>query len=99
MKQIGIACALAVLLSSAVGAEVEGLLGYWSFDEAGGGIAGDASGNGNDGKVHGAAFVKSPKGHALGFDGADDFVVCAASKSLQQVERAGTIELWRTNDL
>ncbi len=94
MKQIGIACALAVLLSSAVGAEVEGLLGYWSFDEAGGAIAGDASGNGNDGTIHGATFVTSPKGHALGFDGVDDFVLCAASKSLQQVERAGTIELW-----
>ena len=94
MKQIGIAWALAVLLSSAVGAEIEGLLGYWSFDEAGGEIARDVSGNGNDGKIHGAAFVKSPKGHALGFDGVDDFVACGASKSLQQLERAGTIELW-----
>ena len=94
MKQIGIAWALAVLLSSAAGAEIEGLVGYWSFDEAGGGVAGDASGNGNDGTIHGAAFVKSPKGHALGFDGADDFVACAASKSLQQLERAGTIAFW-----
>ena len=94
MKQIGIAWALAVLLSSAVGAEIEGLVGYWPFDEAGGEVAGDASGNENDGTIHGAAFVKSPKGHALGFDGVDDFVACGASKSLQQLERAGTIELW-----
>ena len=94
MKQIGIAWALAVLLSSAVGAEVEGLVGYWPFDEAGGEVAGDASGNENDGTIHGAAFVKSPKGHALGFDGVDDFVECEASKSLQQLELAGTIELW-----
>ena len=50
--------------------------------------------SGAGGTIHGAAFVKSPKGHALGFDGVDDFVACAASKSLQQLERAGTIELW-----
>ena len=55
MKQIGIAWALAVLLSSAVGAEIEGLVGYWPFDEAGGEVAGDASGNENDGTIHGAA--------------------------------------------
>jgi len=94
MKQIGLAWALAVLLSSAIGAEIKGTVGYWSFDEAAGEVARDASGNGNDGTIHGAKFVKSPKGFALKFDGEDDFVECEASKSLQQLELAGTIELW-----
>jgi hypothetical protein len=94
MKQIGIAWALAVFLSSAIGAEIKGTVGYWSFDEAAGDVARDASGNGNDGNIQGAKFVKSPKGFALKFDGEDDFVECEANKSLQQLELAGTIELW-----
>jgi hypothetical protein len=64
---------------------------HYAFDE---GTATDASGTGNDGTIHGAEFVASPRGRALRFDGSDDFVECGTSEGLKQLERAGTLELW-----
>ena len=52
------------------------LILHYAFDEGAGTRAGDSSGTGNDGAIHGAAFVKSPRGRALRFDGVDDFVEC-----------------------
>ena len=75
-------------------AEDKRLVAQYSFDEGAGTQAKDGSGKGNDGKIQGATFVKGPKGYALKFDGVDDFVDCGVDKSLQQLELAGTIELW-----
>jgi hypothetical protein len=52
------------------------LLGHWPLDEGGGTVAGDVSGNGNDGTlVNGAAFEASTGDGSLSavrFDGVDD---------------------------
>ena len=72
----------------------KGLIVHYTFDAGESSQAKDQSGTGNDGTIHGAGFVESPKGHALQFDGVDDFVDCGTDESLQQIELAATIELW-----
>jgi hypothetical protein len=59
-----------------------GLVGWWRFDEGTGTIAGDSSGNGNNGTIYGATWVPGKDGTALIFDGTDDYVECPASASL-----------------
>ena len=69
--------ALAVLLvplAAVVCAQDKSLIGHWTFDEAAGEVARDSSGNGRDGKVHGATWTKGVTGGALRFDGKDDYV-------------------------
>jgi len=91
------ACAslfLVLVVGSLSWAADQRLVAYYSFEQGSGAQAKDESGRGNHGKIHGASFAKSLKGHALCFDGADDFVDCGAGESLQQLELAGTIELW-----
>jgi hypothetical protein len=39
-----------------------GLVGHSTFDEGSGDIVKDLSGHGNEGRVHGATFVPSPRG-------------------------------------
>ena len=73
-------------------AEEKGLIGLWKFDEGKGNIVKDLSGNGNDGKIHGAAWVKDKLGKALSFDGIDDCVTIQLRSSLDS--KSFTIELW-----
>lgn len=47
----------------------QGLVGYWSFDEGAGAIAGDSSGSGNHGTITGATWVGGKRGKALSFPG------------------------------
>ena len=55
--------------------ELDGLVGWWKFDETNGPIAYDSSGNGNDGNLSGGPTWTSGKiGGALSFDGVDDYV-------------------------
>ena len=56
----------------------EGLVGYWNFNEG----SDDKSGNRNDGKTHGAEYVKCETGYALQFDGVDDYVSLGEGKGL-----------------
>jgi hypothetical protein len=72
----------------------KGLVAHYTFDAGEGSQAKDQSGTGNDGTIHGAGFVESPKGHALRFDGVDDFVDGGTDESLRQIELAATVELW-----
>ena len=52
-----------------------GLVGYWSFDEGGGTVARDASGNNNHGTLtNGPKWTQGKSGGALQFDGKDDYV-------------------------
>ncbi len=55
-----------------------GLVAHWPLDEGAGTVARDTSGNGNgnDGKVLGAQWVKVPGGHGLEFDGLNSYVDC-----------------------
>jgi len=60
----------------------QGLVAWWNFDEGSGDVLPDRSGNNNDGKIHGAGWVKSGKGYALRFDGVDDYVTFKDTPSL-----------------
>ena len=52
----------------------ESITGMWLFDEGKGGVATDASENGNDGEIHDAKWVDGKFGKALEFDGAGAWV-------------------------
>ncbi|MFH0795443.1 MAG: LamG domain-containing protein [Candidatus Omnitrophota bacterium] len=71
----------------------EGLAGWWKFDEGSGEILHDSSGNGNDGKIYGATWVKGKTACALLFDHKDDYVNCGNSTSLQ-IDGPLTITTW-----
>jgi hypothetical protein len=65
--------ALLVVLASAgtgLGSLSDGLVAYYPFN----GNANDASGNGNNGTVHGATFGNGVYGQALNLDGIDSYV-------------------------
>jgi hypothetical protein len=47
--------------------KLPGLIAYWPFDEGDGDKAADASGNGNDGTIKGAKWIKGIRGKALWF--------------------------------
>ncbi len=76
------------------------LVGYWKFNEGSGSVAGDSSGLGNDGTIHGASWVSgSPDGStALSFDGVNDYVEVPDSSSLD-ITDAITIEAWIKRDV
>jgi hypothetical protein len=61
-----------VLISDAL---LNGLVGWWKFDETNGTVAYDSSGNGNDGNLtNGPTWTSGKIGGALSFDGVDDWV-------------------------
>ena len=74
--------------------QVTGLAAYYPFD----GNANDESGNGNDGKVHGATLTKDRFGNpdsAYSFDG-NSYIDCGAGKTLQigGARKSWTIAFW-----
>ncbi|RLE36802.1 hypothetical protein DRJ23_06845, partial [Candidatus Acetothermia bacterium] len=71
------------------------LRAHWAFNEGSGATAGDSSGNGNNGTIHGASWVSgSPDGStALSFDGSGDYVAVPASASLAITGKI-TVEAW-----
>jgi chitodextrinase len=52
-----------------------GLLGYWNFDENGGTVAHDSTGNGYNGTVNGATWTTGKINTALGFNGTSNYVL------------------------
>ena len=55
---------------------LDGLLGWWKFDDGSGTVANDSSGNGNHGNLtNGPIWTTGKIGGALSFDGVDDKVV------------------------
>ncbi len=71
-----------------------GLVAAYGFDETGGTVAGDASGNGNTGTVSGAAWATGGRyGGALSFDGVNDWVTVAGAASLD-LPTGMTLEAW-----
>ena len=53
---------------------LNGLVGWWKFDEGSGTVAYDSSGNGNNGNLtNGPTWVTGKIGGALSFDGLDDY--------------------------
>jgi N-acetylneuraminic acid mutarotase len=59
---------------------LDGLVGWWKFDETSGTVAYDSSGNGNDGNLmNGPTWATGKIGGALNFDGTNDYVKIGAS--------------------
>ncbi len=66
---ISIVFGIVLVISPALSAPPSGAVGHWSFDEGGGPIAGDSSGNGFDGTIIGAVHTPGVSHHALDFTG------------------------------
>lgn len=66
-------------------APTDGLVGYWTLDEASGTFV-DSSGEGNDGGAVGGGIAyrsaNGVRGYAAGFDGVDDGIIVVASPEL-----------------
>ena len=69
------------------------LLGDWRFDEGGGDVAGDRSGQGNDGEIRGADWVQGKFGTALHFGGHNAYVSIPGIASLDASNEL-TVEAW-----
>jgi hypothetical protein len=71
-----------------------GLVSYWTFDEASGTTAYDRSGNGNDGALtNGPTWTSGKVGGALSFDGVNDYVDIP-SNSVLNPTTAITVSAW-----
>lgn len=87
---------LLLALTSMTGAPApanERLVAHWSFDEGGGDVARDLTGNGHRATLNGPQWVRSPRGHALRFDGVDDIVTYADVDSMN-LEGDLTLMVW-----
>jgi Concanavalin A-like lectin/glucanases superfamily/Right handed beta helix region len=62
------------------------LIGHWKFDEGAGNSVHDASGNSFTGTVVGAKWVPGKSGHALLFDGKNEFVRISPMKRFDTVQ-------------
>jgi len=68
---------------------------YWRLNEGARSVAGDSSGNGNDGTISGASWVSGSPDEttALSFDGTGDYVEVPDDASLR-LDGAFTLEAW-----
>ena len=84
---------LSLWIAAQPAAAQDGLVAHWDFNEGQGDALHDRSGNGNDGTIHGAQWVKTNDGYALAFDGVDDYVDCGNGPSLD-ITGSITVEAW-----
>ena len=85
------------MLAFSVHAGDSSLLAHWSFDEGKGSAARDLTGNGFDAQIAGPLYVRSPRGHALRFDGKDDTVTYATHPRML-IEGDLTLLVWVKTD-
>ncbi len=71
----------------------DGLVAHWALDEGAGSVAGDSLGTAGAGEIHGAAWTTGLGGHALEFDGVDDYVEVASLPPVASLG-AGSIAIW-----
>ncbi|MBM4050802.1 MAG: LamG domain-containing protein, partial [Planctomycetes bacterium] len=71
----------------------KGLLAHWKFDEGQGDMAADSSGNGFDGDLYAAEWVRGPFGTALRFNGEDAYVQVPEIAALNGSDEL-TVEAW-----
>lgn len=77
----------------------KGLVAYWSFDEAQGDTASDASGNHNPAKLlNGPSRVSGIAGRALQFNGTSNYLEIPPSPSLNSIKSQVTIMAWIKTD-
>ena len=99
-RAITTVAALAVFFTLSAMAADPGLVLHYGFEEGQGDIAKDLSGNGNNGKLHKARWVKGAFGSALEFNGIDSFVDCGSNPTLDTTT-TGSLSVWfyPTHDL
>ena len=78
---------------------VEGLVGYWNFNEGSGTTLTDQTSNDNDGTIYGATWstdVPTPpdNNYSLSFDGEDDYVEIAGNTDLVAQNNIISINAW-----
>ena len=88
---------LAAALAQPVATRDDGLVAHWSFDEGEGTVARNLAGSGLDAKIDGPVHVRSPRGHALRFDGKDDTVTYATHPNML-IEGDLTLLVWVKTD-
>ena len=71
-----------------------GLAAHWDFNEGSGTVLHDRSGNGNNGAIHNAVWVKEKGRGALKFDGSGDYVDCGKTAVLNKLTGDITIVAW-----
>jgi hypothetical protein len=72
---------------------LDGLVGWWKFDETSGTVAYDSSGNGNNGNLaNGPTWVTGKIGGALSFDGVDDYF--EVSSRTWGIDNLLSLSLW-----
>jgi hypothetical protein len=77
---------------------INGLIGYWRFDEGSGTTVFDSSGNGNNGTLeNNPTWVDGKHGTALKFDGIDDYVAIPDLYSTSPTEL--TVSAWINSSL
>ena len=77
---------------------MNGLVGWWKFDEGSGTIAYDSSGNGNHGNLNnGPTWTSGKIGGALSFDGVDDLVTLGASDDFDLQHLSISAWVWSEN--
>jgi concanavalin A-like lectin/glucanase superfamily protein/PASTA domain-containing protein/Big-like domain-containing protein/purple acid phosphatase-like protein/lysyl oxidase len=87
-------CAPVPVIVSNSGPSTVGLVAAFGFDENGGAIAADSSGNANNGSISGATWTSDGRfGSALVFDGSDDIVTVNDANTLD-LTNALTLEAW-----
>lgn len=84
---------LVLLTFTGVWAADDGLVAYYQFNEGQGTLTRDSSGQGNDGTISGARFLKNASGYCLEFDGSASYVDCGSKPSLD-LRQAVTLEAW-----
>src|SRR5262245_46811952 len=85
---------VAAMFTAPGGAQAQGLVGGYAFDETSGTSAADISGNGNTGALtNGAVFAAGKNGNAVSLDGVNDFVSLGNGPSLQLIGSM-TISAW-----
>jgi hypothetical protein len=72
---------------------MDGLVAHYDFNEGSGTTLHDLSGNGNDGTIQGAQYIKRSQGYCLEFNGIDDYVDCGSGPSLD-LQDSVTLEAW-----
>jgi hypothetical protein len=79
----------------------KGLVGFWLFNESGGDLANDLSGNGNHGTINNMAFPPTSssgwnagrRGTALSFDGSNDYVISSSGPNFDNQSEI-SISMW-----